>query len=262
MQKQDYETSLQLFCSGNFYIAFFSAHINTVMPMKMKDKLTTDVHFVILRMLKELQRICSKHDINFWLDYGTMLGAVRHSGFIPWDTEADVGMLRPDFEILQQIIIPELPQDIFFQTKETDPAYLPSSVYIEAKLRDKYSSYPLFEQNNPHIKWHNGIQVDIFVYDAVILNGEQVLANAYERMFTGCKSFLTYGEIDEIIDMPFEGERFFIPAGFEKYLERNYGEYMLLPPEEDRKGEPADVNRPCNHKEVLRRPVAINEGDV
>jgi len=218
------------------------------------------VHIVLLRMLKILKTICLQHDINFWLDYGTMLGAVRHKGFIPWDTEADVGILRPDFEKLQEIIMTELPWDIFFQTKETDPDYLPSSAYIEAKLRDKYSNYPLFEKNNPHIKWHNGIQIDIFVYDAAIINDEQCLANAYERMFSNCKSYLTYDEIDEIIEVPFEDDTFYIPIGYDTYLKRNYSDYMTPPPAEQRYGEIADVFTPCKHKEILHWNLLHNSG--
>lgn len=210
------------------------------------------VQTVILRMLKVLKIICNLHSIDFWLEYGTLLGAIRHKGFIPWDHEADVGMLREDFEKFKKLVYKDLPQDIFFQTKYTDSAYEPSSHYIEAKLRDKYSNYIEFENANPHIKWHNGIQVDIFVYDPVELNGEICLINAFEKVITGVKSYLKIIEIEELEEFDFEDTKFFVPIGYDNYLKRNYGNYLQLPPIEEQKLQFVDILSPCIHKEVLK----------
>ncbi|QPH38949.1 LicD family protein [Pedobacter endophyticus] len=202
------------------------------------------VHGVILKLLMALKKICTVHDIPFWLEYGTLLGAIRHKGFIPWDNEADVGIFREDFDRLKKIVEAELPGHIFFQTKETDPAYESASLYIEAKLRDKYSRYKDFENRYPKHKWHNGIQVDIFIYDPVILDGVPCYINAFEKTFTRCKSYFLLEEIEFLKEIQFEGEEFFIPIGYDKYLERNYGDYMKLPPESERIFEPAEIDLP------------------
>src|SRR6478672_4842148 len=123
---------------------------------------------VMLRMLKILDYLCQKHEIQYFLVGGSLLGAVRHNGFIPWDDDLDVGMTRDNFEKFKQLAVPELPGDIFFQTPETDPEY-PSGRIIEAKLRDKYSTLPISDVNRKLHKWHQGIMLDINVYDRAFL---------------------------------------------------------------------------------------------
>src|SRR5688500_3524045 len=75
---------------------------------------------VMLRLLKILDYLCEKHKIEYFLVGGSLLGAIRHKGFIPWDDDLDVGMTRDNYERFVQLAVPELPHDIFFQTPETD----------------------------------------------------------------------------------------------------------------------------------------------
>lgn len=208
------------------------------------------VHAIILRMIKIISLVSKKYDLPFWLEYGTLLGAVRHKGFIPWDTEADIGMMRFDFEQMKKVIQKELPDDIFFQDENTDPYYTQSHL-IEAKFRDKYSNYRSFKDKHPDVKWHNGIQVDIFVYDQYILDGELCFINSYELNLTRANSYYLPNEIAELKECDFEDSIFFIPAGYNEYLKRNYNNYMELPPPKERIIEQVEPMNPCTHKEIL-----------
>jgi lipopolysaccharide cholinephosphotransferase len=216
---------------------------------------THQVQAVILRMLRIFDMICNRLDIDYWLDYGTLLGAVRHQAIIPWDVEADIGMLRPDYLNFIEHGLHLLPKDIFFQTRETDPLYLNASHYIEAKLRDKFSNYSSFAKANPSCRWHNGIQIDIFVYDTDDIL-ENCITNAYERILTGRKSYFTMQELEYLIPQSFSGHSFPVPIGFDPYLKRNYGDYLIPPPVEEQVPEyEVDLISPCNHTEILYWPI-------
>lgn len=121
----------------------------------------------MLRMLKIFDYLCTKHQIDYFLTGGTLLGAIRHQGFIPWDDDLDVGITRSNYEKFVKYAVPELPNDIFFQTPETD-IHFASCGRVEAKLKDKYSSYAPPEKDEG-VKKHMGLQVDIFVYDRAYL---------------------------------------------------------------------------------------------
>jgi lipopolysaccharide cholinephosphotransferase len=123
---------------------------------------------VMLRLLKIFDYLCTKHDIKYFLTGGTLLGAIRHQGFIPWDDDLDVGITRDNYEKFVQYAVPELPKDIFFQTPETD-IYFASCGRVEARLKDKYSSYTLTDVELKFKKSHLGLQLDIFVYDRAYL---------------------------------------------------------------------------------------------
>ena len=69
-----------------------------------KDELAA-VHEANLKILKEIDRICRKYGISYLIDSGTLLGAVRHQGFIPWDDDADVSFTRENYEKFAKVVI-------------------------------------------------------------------------------------------------------------------------------------------------------------
>ncbi len=111
----------------------------------------------MLEILAETDRICRKHSIPYWLSSGTLLGAVRHGGFIPWDDDLDIEMMRGDYDRLMSVLPAELPPTMALQTHETDPAYF----FHYAKVRDRRSR--LLEFTGYDLCWkERGIYIDIF----------------------------------------------------------------------------------------------------
>ena len=91
----------------------------------------------MLEILKIVDSIFSKHHIDYYLDGGTLLGAVRHGGFIPWDDDIDISVRREDFSRIKRVLQKELPNNLVFQDRFTD-WNLPVLI---AKVRDKNSYY-------------------------------------------------------------------------------------------------------------------------
>jgi lipopolysaccharide cholinephosphotransferase len=123
---------------------------------------TRRLQFVLLEMLLELDRICKKHDIRYCIIAGTLLGAVRHKGFIPWDDDLDVAMIRGEYERFREICEAELDGErFFFQDNTTDMCYF----WGYGRLRRKDSVFVRVGQE--HLKMKTGIFLDIFPIDNV-----------------------------------------------------------------------------------------------
>lgn len=110
-----------------------------------------------LSMLEEIDRICQKHHIGYWLDGGTLLGAVRHKGFIPWDDDIDIAMRQEDLQRFIEVAPQELPDTLYLQSRQTEPDY-PSPV---AKVRDKNSFY-IEPSDDMASDYGKGLFIDIF----------------------------------------------------------------------------------------------------
>lgn len=128
--------------------------------LKLSEEELAKLHNDLFSLLKELDRICRKHNIKYCLADGTLLGAVRHKGFIPWDDDVDVHMSRSEYERFCEICKTELDESKFFlQTQKTDKHYN----WVYGKLRLKNTKYMRVGQE--HLKQHAGIFMDIFPLD-------------------------------------------------------------------------------------------------
>ena len=119
---------------------------------------------VELDLLAEFQRVCKKHNIKYIASGGTMLGAVRHKGFIPWDDDIDLMMLREEYEKLCKVAPLEFKHPYFFQTETTDPGYMRGF----ARLRNSETTAIPDYENGFILTINQGIFIDIFPMDNLV----------------------------------------------------------------------------------------------
>ncbi len=114
------------------------------------------IQLVELDILKKVKEICDKNNIRYFLAYGTLIGAIRHKGFIPWDDDVDIHMLAPDYLKFCKIAPKELGNDYFFQNASTDPGYH----YNYGKVLKNNTTAMTIDEKGLDINW--GIYIDIF----------------------------------------------------------------------------------------------------
>lgn len=130
--------------------------------IKLEGNILRRLQMTELEMLIEVDRICRKHNIKYSLDGGTLLGAVRHGGFIPWDDDADVVMLRPEYDKFYDACQKELDTKKFFlQEYRTDAGYR----WGYSKMRRNGTVF--LREGQEHVKCNQSVFIDIFVYDNV-----------------------------------------------------------------------------------------------
>ncbi|MBR6722891.1 LicD family protein [bacterium] len=89
-----------------------------------------------IEILKKVKQICKEHNLDYWLDSGTLLGAVRHKGFIPWDNDIDICMLRDDYEKILPLLIAEFENDDNFYVRERDLKLNNFQIRIRNKVKN------------------------------------------------------------------------------------------------------------------------------
>lgn len=254
------------------------------------------VQNVELYLLKEFIKICDENDLKYLIAYGTLIGVVRHKGFIPWDDDIDILMPRNDYDKFNRIASKMLPKSVFLQNYETDVNY-PGGF---TKLRKTESTF--IEINYSKIKMNHGIYIDIFPLDYIsnnsfdikkvkflkkifllrsraeiqVIEEESHHSKAINRILSIFSNFLAlifpcfstfnynidkilrkseksenminfyaFGYDDKIIykskwfdnikKAEFEGIKVNIPEDYDEILEYIYGDYMKLPPVNQRK---------------------------
>lgn len=226
-----------------------------------------------LDMLKELLGVCERHGIRIFADAGTLIGAVREKGFIPWDDDIDMVMLREDYQKLCAVAGSEFKEPLFFQTIYTDRFY----GNRHAQLRNSATTCIRTDGRYPR---HNaGVFIDIFVLDSIpsSVRGAARMFRRVKRRMLGVKTAVKlvkhiprwlYDRLDldgrmyrryerelmahyadrnryvskislhwreflfdkedyaDIVMLPFEDIMIPAPAGYDRILTINYGDYI------------------------------------
>ena len=125
----------------------------------MKKEILDRLHEEMLYIYHEIARICYKYRLTYFVVGGTLLGAVVHKGYIPWDDDLDIAMPREDYDVFINVCSKELDERFYLHHTSTDPDYwLPF-----AKVR--LNSTVFLEEKRKNVKSHAGIYVDIFPFD-------------------------------------------------------------------------------------------------
>lgn len=104
-----------------------------------------------LEVLADIEKVCKKYDLHYQADWGTLIGAIRHGGFIPWDDDMDISMLRKDYDIFNQVVLDELPEYHVLNFDHSQDGNYDSQlthIYNERRVRidrgflDKFHGFP------------------------------------------------------------------------------------------------------------------------
>ena len=255
----------------------------------MKEMTLEEVQKATKELLVEFDNICNEIGIRYFLMYGSLLGAIRHKGFIPWDDDLDVGMFESDylklcnyFKANNNLELELHNQDstehcffniarvcekkhrlVFDNKKYTSGLFI--DIYVMEGLGDTEDQLYWNQRFKKHSGWRKGVYVNSnegFLYGNGVLHkilnipfclfarkrGKQYYINKFnshkkydinDSKFIGCPSWeeSRYERkwFDSIISTEFEDIEVLIPAAFDEILTSEYGDYMKLPPIENRK---------------------------
>ncbi len=132
---------------ADFYVSVYQGKLERIKQIEME-------------IMAEIDRICKENDITYFLVGGTLLGAVRHKGFIPWDDDIDIGMLREDYDKFRKVCPESLKSHLSYQShlKETTSHY----IFDKVRLKDTYFNTKF---SNRFDDIQNGIFIDVLVFD-------------------------------------------------------------------------------------------------
>lgn len=259
----------------------------------MDNKTLRKVQLVQLEIAKEIKRVCEENNIKYFLTAGTLLGAIRHKGFIPWDDDLDIAMLKDDYDRFIEIAPEELKEQYEIQNWYTDSKCpfefskirKKGTVYIEGKSNEKRDNgiyidvivYINFSDDKDELvkvhnrmldlhrvllmkcgfkpwyddgktNWKKRIGYVLYQIKALFVSHEKLvkefeaIQNKYPNSTKNLHGMIesrSFSPIkrewyDTVQMVKFEDVLFPIPVGYEGYLELCYGDYMQLPPEDER----------------------------
>ena len=162
-------------------------------------KVTSDIKelwAIEMDLLAELDTVCRKYGLKYFMDAGSLLGAIRHKGFIPWDDDIDLIMLRDDYEKLNGVAEKEFKHPYFYQTEFTDPGSLRS----HAQLRNSLTTGILTAEKEKGYKFNQGIFIDIFPMDYIpdnLLEREKYMNTARELWYATLRNEIKTRKYEE-----------------------------------------------------------------
>lgn len=127
--------------------------------MSITEKQSQRLKEIQLEMLDFFISVCEKENLQYYLFYGSVLGAVRHNGFIPWDDDIDVGLPRKDYEKYIKVSSKYLPEYYFLQNIYTEKNFLGNY----SKIRDTRTTF--IEKPCKDIEMNHGVYIDVFPLD-------------------------------------------------------------------------------------------------
>lgn len=238
------------------------------------DATIEEIQRRLLEMGKAITSILEEQEIPYMLAYGTLLGAVRHKGFIPWDDDFDLYLFDDTYEQAIRALREQLPDSMFVEDEQSEPLYFHAWAHVkDLKSEARFSEYP---QDGSYS--HRGISVDLYKATAMPrcdleqwVNSENVkylerrkekgLISQSEYVRRKASTFqmickedtvqtdqrkiygvitgynCKYYEPSDIFPLEkiaFEDACFYAPAKAHNILKNIYGDYMKLPPEEKR----------------------------
>ena len=156
-----------------------------------------------LAILVEFDRVCRKHGIDYWLDSGTLLGAVRHGGFIPWDDDIDVCVLKKDRKKLKKAMEESLNQNYEYSEFGTESNYKYPGVNKKVKrtvtrLYDKKASV-IRHLKKLSVAVSENVWIDIFLMEPGTIFTKKIIENTYGKCLRRVWNFINDGKLKHIV---------------------------------------------------------------
>ena len=129
-----------------------------------------DIQLAGLKMLHEFDNVCKEHGVSYFAISGTLLGAIRHKGYIPWDDDLDLGILREEYEKLEKIPPEAWGNEIELVTAENDDVKhdkLFPRIYLKNSRIQSYEDVREWKDPNTGEAWSTSLMIDLFVFDEI-----------------------------------------------------------------------------------------------
>ena len=247
----------------------------------MKKEELEKVKKIELVIMDYFVDFCKKNNLTYYIMYGTLLGAVRHKGFIPWDDDIDVAMMSEDY--LKLLSLEEKIDSKYYLQNVNNT---PTCTFIFSKIRKKHTN--MVERELNYLPFKKGICMDVFplfkypkgkyqqflfrkrIKVASLFVNREIKGKTIKEKMLHCflqmfprkvangiakkniykllnyhGEFISYRMVFhqplgkdwfEKIELPFENRKFTAPKGYKEFLQMRYGDYMKLPPENERYG--------------------------